>query len=173
MAAADGLSLDEVNKRRARGGLDPLENFDSLNASRATAGLPPFDSSGHSAEPADKRPPTRQTRRAAAARGASAISSGARTSAGETSGILHGKTPSTLSGAVIGLIGYALLSNFIAGGFPQVKGWFASKFLNKPYTVNVAANAGPTLTPISPPISLSGTSLVPPSGIPSPVGAMQ
>ena len=38
------------------------------------------------------------------------------------------------AGLFVGLIAYALLVNYIRGGTPQVKGWLAAKFMNKPYT---------------------------------------
>lgn len=37
------------------------------------------------------------------------------------------------SGFLLGLIGYALVLNYIRGGPAAVRGWFAAKFMNKPY----------------------------------------
>lgn len=41
--------------------------------------------------------------------------------------------PGDAGGFLLGLIGYALFYNFLQGGPAQVRGWLASKFLNKPY----------------------------------------
>lgn len=38
-----------------------------------------------------------------------------------------------LAGAAMGALGYVLVINYLRGGLPQVKGWFAAKFLNRPY----------------------------------------
>jgi hypothetical protein len=38
------------------------------------------------------------------------------------------------AGFLLGLVGYALLLNYLRGGLPAVRGWFAAKFLNIPYT---------------------------------------
>lgn len=51
--------------------------------------------------------------------------------------------PGNGAGFLLGLVGYALLVNFMRGGLPQVKGWIGAKFLNKPYQGStVEATAG-------------------------------
>jgi hypothetical protein len=51
--------------------------------------------------------------------------------------------PGNGAGFLLGLVGYALLVNFMRGGMPQVKGWIGAKFLNKPYQGStVEATAG-------------------------------
>jgi hypothetical protein len=40
---------------------------------------------------------------------------------------------SDAGGFLLGILGYALLYNFLQGGPEQVRGWLASKFLNRPY----------------------------------------
>jgi|GEM_PF-3174012 len=90
----------------------------------------------------------------------------ARQTASETLGLVQGKTPTTLAGFVLGMIGYAVAINLVHGGPAQVKGWFGAKFLNKPYlpastsssspatALSVAASGAPsgaglaTITPI-------------------------
>lgn len=37
------------------------------------------------------------------------------------------------AGVLLGMLGYAVLVNFLHGGPAQVRGWMAAKFLNKPY----------------------------------------
>lgn len=45
------------------------------------------------------------------------------------------------AGFLLGLALYPLVINYMKGGLPAVKGWFAAKFLNRPYN---AAPAAPT-----------------------------
>lgn len=42
-------------------------------------------------------------------------------------------------GFLLGLLGYALVFNFLQGGMPQVRGWLSAKLLNKPYNANANA----------------------------------
>lgn len=61
-----------------------------------------------------------------------------------------------LAGGAMGALGYIIVINYLHGGLPQVRGWFAAKFLNRPYKppagaagkeVGVAAPAATTLPP--------------------------
>lgn len=59
-----------------------------------------------------------------------------------------------LAGAVMGALGYIIVINYLRGGLPQVRGWFAAKFLNRPY--KAAATPGgeksaTSTTPTTPP----------------------
>ncbi|MFE7413139.1 hypothetical protein [Streptomyces laurentii] len=46
----------------------------------------------------------------------------------------NGGAMDTGAGIVLGVVGYALLVNFLRGGPSQVKTWLAAKFVNKPAT---------------------------------------
>lgn len=48
--------------------------------------------------------------------------------------IVNSKRGATVSGALLGLLAYAVMANALAGGWAQVKGWLAAKFANVPYT---------------------------------------
>lgn len=62
------------------------------------------------------------------------------------------------AGVVLGVIAYALFLSYIQYGWPGVRGWFAAKFLNKPYnpstasgvTASTPAPQGPQLTSSTP-----------------------
>lgn len=53
------------------------------------------------------------------------------------------------AGFLLGLIGYALLINFLRGGRAQARGWIAAKFLNRPYGAAqpLPAQPGPPAMP--------------------------
>lgn len=56
------------------------------------------------------------------------------------------------AGLVLGVIGYALVLNYVRGGPAAMVGWVKSKFLNEPYTANLAATGKPgAVTPATPP----------------------
>jgi hypothetical protein len=89
--------------------------------------------------------------------------------------------PSDAGGFLLGLIGYALLWNFIQGGNAQARGWLAAKFLNKPWGIEEGAkqpaggqpgaapvNAGGALLP-NPPLWPGGPSLAIPGLAPAKV----
>lgn len=46
-------------------------------------------------------------------------------------GARAGSAASDGAGFVLGLIAYAILANYLRGGVPAVRAWFAAKFLNK------------------------------------------
>lgn len=78
---------------------------------------------------------------AAVQRAGGSVARSATTAPGATLGILQGKRPATISAGVLGVLGYALVVNYLHGGWPQVKGWLAAKFANSPYTPAPAAPA--------------------------------
>jgi hypothetical protein len=47
----------------------------------------------------------------------------------------------TGSGIILGVVGYAILLNWIRGGPSQVKGWILAKLINKPYDARKAGSA--------------------------------
>lgn len=53
------------------------------------------------------------------------------------------------AGLLLGMVAYALLINYLKGGAPQVRGWLAAKFINKPYTVP-SSGPGSVITPAAP-----------------------
>lgn len=61
-------------------------------------------------------------------------------------GTRAGSAASDGAGFVLGLIGYALLANYLRGGTPQVRAWFAAKFLNRTSSTGarVAKPSSPT-----------------------------
>lgn len=48
------------------------------------------------------------------------------------------------AGIILGMVAYAVIINYLRGGAPAVRGWFAAKFTNKPYGGNLT-KAGPPL----------------------------
>jgi hypothetical protein len=48
-----------------------------------------------------------------------------------------------LAGVVVGMLGYIVVINYLRGGLPAVRGWFAAKFLNRPYTGPLPVKTGP------------------------------
>jgi hypothetical protein len=54
------------------------------------------------------------------------------------------------AGFILGLIGYALLANYLSGGVPGVKAWFEAKFLNRVSGGDVAAKPTAAAKPAAP-----------------------
>ena len=71
------------------------------------------------------------------------------------SGFLARVGPQDPAGAVLALVAYAVAINFIRGGTPQVRQWFAAKFLNH---AGPAASGTPAVTG---PLVAGGSPLVP------------
>lgn len=53
------------------------------------------------------------------------------------------------AGFLLGLVGYALLHNYLRGGVPQAKAWLSAKFLNRVATSDIAPPVAPA-TPARP-----------------------
>lgn len=103
---------------------------------------------------------SRKAGRSGAGRSSSGRSSAGRSSAGtgpgraakggapnpSRPGVSAGKGGAAESGAgvILGMIGYALVINYLRGGYPAVRGWFGAKFINKPYTGGLA-KTGPAI----------------------------
>jgi hypothetical protein len=85
------------------------------------------------------RAATSSARRASASSYGRSVGKGLSQVPGATGQILRGRLPATPAGAVCGLLGAALLVNWLEGGWPQVKGWLGAKFLNKVPSAPAAA----------------------------------
>lgn len=72
-----------------------------------------------------------------------------RTIGAQTLGLVEGRRPASISAAILGVLGYAVIVNYLHGGWPQVKGWLAAKFANVPYAPAATA-AAKTPAPSSP-----------------------
>ena len=101
-------------------------------------------------DPAQRNPPsTRQS----AGPGRSSSSSGqgngwaSRAAGGTVRSLTSSVDTDDLAGLVMGMLGYVIVINYLRGGLPQVKGWFAAKFLNRPYTAAAATTATGVGTP--------------------------
>lgn len=132
---------------------------------------PPFDeelagyySQGHDAASASRPADSGQSSPGAAPPTAPASSK----PLGGLLGSSSGSKVDSGAGLVLGAIAYALVVNFLRGGMPAVKGWFAAKFLNHPYTGPL--NASSYSTPAQPAAPVPNTPVGPPVGVPSILG---
>lgn len=148
----------------ARGDFDDAEPFSDHE--RAAAGLPPLrtrrgpsgtsrasfvrdmrerddensaqyrsDESGPENESRTPREVPASVRRGAKRAYRDTIDAGGQT-ASATRSILSARSPGSVAGVILGLAGYAIIINYVRYGWPGVRGWFAAKFLNKPFNPN-------------------------------------
>ncbi|MCU1489722.1 MAG: hypothetical protein JWM85_1127 [Acidimicrobiaceae bacterium] len=99
--------------------------------------------------PAAPRTATSRSRHPAASRlpAASSVAQGTATGVSTGLGLVSGKQPPSLAAGVLGLVAYAVAINYIHGGWPQVKGWLAAKFVNQPYTPPASSAQGAKIIP--------------------------
>lgn len=84
------------------------------------------------------------------------LGSGVATGGRATAGLVSGKAPPSLAAGLLGVIGYAVLVNYLHGGWPQVKGWLGAKFANTPYAnATSSAAGGATIIPFPTPAGAS------------------
>lgn len=112
----------------------------------------------------------------AGGRSATSTSTGATSSnpgAGILSRLTSGSTPlDSGAGLLLGAILYANVVNYLRGGLPAVKGWYAAKFLNRPYTGPLAGGSSAKTASTSSAAqqaaaSTAGVPAGPPVGVPS------
>lgn len=142
-------------KMEARG--RDKEEREKHEAAMRSEGLDP--ETGEMAKKVDKRSTgeqrTKSSRTQSVRKGARVASGAAREVGSDTSSLVKGNRPVSLSAGVIGLLGYAIGVNFLQGGWAQAKGWLGAKFVNASYTP--AATSTSTTGPVGPVGAVGGT----------------
>jgi hypothetical protein len=163
--AAEGPYADAYDRGAtdARAGRDPEPPFDDELAGYYQQGHDDTRAEMGRAGPAQKRATPAEGPPDAPSSGGPATASTSRRAWGR---LTSGSGPlDSGAGLLLGAIIYANVVNYLRGGLPAVRGWWAAKFLNKPYSGPISgARAAPAASTAA--ATTTNVAVGPPIGVP-------